>query len=40
MVLEVVDKLEEVARMMKGVELESKEIWREGESIDTGSIAS
>jgi hypothetical protein len=39
-VLEVVDKLEEVARMMKGVELESKEIWRDGESIDTGSVAS
>ncbi|OCK81752.1 hypothetical protein K432DRAFT_381050 [Lepidopterella palustris CBS 459.81] len=37
-VLEVVRKLEEVARAMKGVEQESKEIWRDGESIDTASI--
>lgn len=33
-VLEVVNKLEEVAKAMKGVELESKEIWHDGESAD------
>ncbi|XTI89516.1 hypothetical protein V2W45_1511520 [Cenococcum geophilum] len=38
-VLEVVAKLEEVAKAMKGVEQESKEIWRDGESIDTASVA-
>ena len=37
-VLEVVAKLEEVAKAMKGVEQESKEIWRDGESIDTASV--
>lgn len=38
-VLEVVMKLEEVARAMKGVEQESKEIWHDGESADdTGSL--
>jgi hypothetical protein len=37
-VLEVVMKLEEVARAMKGVEVESKEIWHDGDSADTGSI--
>ncbi|KAF2809697.1 uncharacterized protein BDZ99DRAFT_532271 [Mytilinidion resinicola] len=39
-VLEVVEKLEVVARMMKGVELESKEIWRDTESVETGSTVS
>ncbi|KAF2490960.1 hypothetical protein BU16DRAFT_530540 [Lophium mytilinum] len=39
-VLEVVEKLEVVARMMKGVELESKEIWRDSESVETGSMVS
>lgn len=37
-VLEVVAKLEEVAKAMKGAEQESKEIWRDGESIDTASV--
>ena len=37
-VLGVVAKLEEVAKAMKGVEQESKEIWRDGESIDTASV--
>jgi hypothetical protein len=37
-VLEVVSKLEEVARAMKGVESESKEIWRDGDSVDTASV--
>lgn len=37
-VLEVVMKLEEVARAMKGVEVESKEIWHDGDSADTGSV--
>ncbi|KAF2266646.1 hypothetical protein CC78DRAFT_122216 [Lojkania enalia] len=37
-VLEVVMKLEEVAKAMKGVEMESKEIWHDGESVDTASI--
>jgi hypothetical protein len=37
-VLEVVMKLEEVAKAMKGVEVESKEIWRDGDSGDTGSL--
>lgn len=37
-VLEVVAKLEEVAKAMKGVEQESKEIWRDGESIDSASV--
>ncbi|KAL1629714.1 hypothetical protein SLS56_005369 [Neofusicoccum ribis] len=39
-VLDVVAKLEEVAKAMKGVEQESKEIWGDGESIDTGSFVS
>ncbi|KAJ9642370.1 hypothetical protein H2199_004750 [Coniosporium tulheliwenetii] len=34
-VLDVVAKLEEVARVMKGVERESKEIWGDGDSFDT-----
>ncbi|KAF2872650.1 hypothetical protein BDV95DRAFT_628240 [Massariosphaeria phaeospora] len=38
-VLEVVMKLEDVARAMKGVEAESKEIWHDGESEDTASVA-
>jgi hypothetical protein len=40
-VLEVVKKLEEVARAMKGVEVESKEIWHDGdedEVDDAGSV--
>ncbi|KAF2704771.1 hypothetical protein K504DRAFT_472103 [Pleomassaria siparia CBS 279.74] len=37
-VLEVVMKLEEVARAMKGVEVESKEIWHDGDSADTASV--
>lgn len=37
-ILEVVVKLEDVARAMKGVEVESKEIWHDGESVDTASI--
>jgi hypothetical protein len=37
-VLEVVNKLEEVAKAMKGVESESKEIWRDGDSGDTVSV--
>jgi len=37
-VLEVVNKLEEVAKAMKGVESESKEIWRDGDSADTASV--
>ncbi|KAF1988108.1 hypothetical protein K402DRAFT_462462 [Aulographum hederae CBS 113979] len=37
-VLDVVEKLEEVARAMRGVEVESREIWGEGESIDTASV--
>ncbi|KAH7125311.1 hypothetical protein B0J11DRAFT_461470 [Dendryphion nanum] len=37
-VLEVVMKLEDVARAMKGVEKESQEIWHDKESIDTASI--
>ncbi|KAF2692099.1 hypothetical protein K458DRAFT_286781 [Lentithecium fluviatile CBS 122367] len=37
-VLEVVNKLEEVARAMKGVESESKEIWKDGDSADTASV--
>ncbi|KAF2117587.1 hypothetical protein BDV96DRAFT_489563 [Lophiotrema nucula] len=37
-VLEVVMKLEEVATAMKGVEMESKEIWHDGDSVDTASI--
>ncbi|PVH94136.1 hypothetical protein DM02DRAFT_540078, partial [Periconia macrospinosa] len=36
-VLEVVNRLEEVAKAMKGVESESKEIWRDGDSGDAGS---
>ncbi|KAF2184416.1 hypothetical protein K469DRAFT_739442 [Zopfia rhizophila CBS 207.26] len=38
-VLEVVMKLEQVATAMKGVEIESKEIWRDGESVDTASVS-
>ncbi|KIW05202.1 uncharacterized protein PV09_03746 [Verruconis gallopava] len=37
-VLEVVKKLEVVAKAMKDVEVESKEIWGERDSIDTASI--
>jgi len=37
-VLEVVMKLEEVARAMKGVEVESKEIWHDGDSAEMGSV--
>lgn len=37
-VLEVVMKLEDVARAMKGVEKESQEIWHDKESIDTASV--
>ncbi|PSN68720.1 hypothetical protein BS50DRAFT_571927 [Corynespora cassiicola Philippines] len=37
-VLEVVMKLEDVARAMKGVEVESKEIWHDGESVETASV--
>jgi hypothetical protein len=36
-VVDVVRKLEEVAKAMKGVEMESKEIW-DKDSIETGSI--
>ncbi|ORY12253.1 hypothetical protein BCR34DRAFT_483024, partial [Clohesyomyces aquaticus] len=36
-VLEVVMKLEEVANAMKGVEMESKEIWGDGDGGDTAS---
>jgi hypothetical protein len=39
-VIDVVAKLEEVAKAMKGVEQESKEIWGENESMETRSIAS
>ncbi|TKA58147.1 hypothetical protein B0A49_11696 [Cryomyces minteri] len=37
-VLDVVSKLEEVARAMRGVEQESKEIWGDGGSLDEGSV--
>ncbi|KAF2652470.1 hypothetical protein K491DRAFT_604813 [Lophiostoma macrostomum CBS 122681] len=38
-VLEVVRKLEDVARAMKGVEVESKEIWHDGDEVDdAGSV--
>ena len=33
-VLDVVAKLEEVAKAMKAVELESREIWGDGDSVD------
>jgi len=36
-VVDVVRKLEEVAKAMKGVEMESKEIW-DKDSVETGSI--
>ncbi|KAF2142328.1 uncharacterized protein K452DRAFT_308022 [Aplosporella prunicola CBS 121167] len=39
-VLDVVAKLEEVAKAMKGVEQESKEIWGDGESVETDSYRS
>ncbi|KAF2273246.1 uncharacterized protein EI97DRAFT_384116 [Westerdykella ornata] len=39
-VLEVVMKLEEVAKAMKNVEQESKEIWHDGESVDDVETAS
>lgn len=39
-VLDVVAKLEEVAKAMKDVEQESKEIWGDNESIDTLGTAS
>jgi len=35
-VLDVISKLEEVAKAMKSVEMESKEIWGEGEGLDEG----
>jgi hypothetical protein len=38
-VVEVVQKLEEVAKAMKGVERESKEIWGDTGSMTSGSIA-
>lgn len=38
-VVEVVQKLEEVAKAMKGVERESKEIWGDTGSMDSGSIS-
>lgn len=37
-VLEVVQKLEEVAKAMKNVEVESKEIWGDRDSVDTASV--
>lgn len=37
-VKDVVAKLEEVAKAMKGVELESKEIWGDKDSIENGSV--
>ena len=37
-VLEVVSKLEEVAKAMKSVESESQEIWGEGDSEETRSV--
>lgn len=37
-VLEVVQKLEEVAKAMKNVEVESKEIWGDRDSVETGSV--
>jgi septum formation topological specificity factor MinE len=37
-VLEVVQKLEEVAKAMKNVEIESKDIWDDRDSVDTASI--
>jgi hypothetical protein len=37
-VKDVVAKLEEVARAMKGVEVESKEIWGDKDSLETESI--
>ncbi|KAK7555716.1 hypothetical protein IWX49DRAFT_606515 [Phyllosticta citricarpa] len=39
-VLDVVAKLDEVAKAMKGVEQESKEIWGDGESMETRSYTS
>jgi len=38
-VKDVVAKLEEVAKAMKGVELESKDIWGERDSIEDSSIS-
>jgi len=35
-VLDVISKLEEVAKAMKSVEMESREIWGEGEGLDEG----
>jgi hypothetical protein len=37
-VMDVVQKLEEVAKAMKGVETESKEIWGDQDSVDTASV--
>jgi septum formation topological specificity factor MinE len=37
-VLEVVQKLEEVAKAMRNVEVESKEIWGDRDSVETGSV--
>ncbi|KAL9097202.1 MAG: hypothetical protein Q9165_000629 [Trypethelium subeluteriae] len=39
-VLDVVAKLDEVADAMRGVEMESKEIWGDRDSIETGSVMS
>ena len=36
-VVDVVAKLEDVAKRMGGVEMESKEIWGEGDSMESGS---
>jgi hypothetical protein len=38
--LDVVAKLEEVADAMRAVERESKDIWSEGESVDTSGTSS
>jgi septum formation topological specificity factor MinE len=38
-VLEVVMKLEEVAKAMKTVEVESKEIWGDRDSVESASVA-
>ena len=37
-VLDVIAKLEDVATTMKQVECESKELWEDGDSIDTTSV--
>ena len=38
-VLDVVAKLEEVAKAMKGVEMESREIWGDKDSVDSASVS-